>query len=163
MGQHSSSNASRHRTLRRMAVTMAVALTVGAGTATAALAAAPGSSAPVAGTPCTASARACVEIETHTAWLIDNGQVVRGPLPVTDGAPGDETPLGTFQVEWKNIDHVSREYGSPMPYAVFFAPGGIAFHQGDLGTSSAGCLRLERADAAAFFDFLQVEDEVQVR
>jgi hypothetical protein len=50
-----------------------------------------------------------------------------------------------------------------MPFAVFFAPGGIAFHEGDLHTYSAGCVRLEHAQAEAFYRFLQVGDPVQVR
>jgi lipoprotein-anchoring transpeptidase ErfK/SrfK len=65
-------------------------------------------------------------------------------------------------VEWKNRDHVSGESGAPMPYAVFFAPGGIAFHEGSLQTNSAGCVRLAHREAVAFFDYLQVGDEVQV-
>ena len=141
-------------------VVAAIALAAGM---TAGAAAHPTEAPVVAGTPCTSSARACVDLATHQAWLIENGQVVRGPVAATDGAQGFETPLGTFRVEWKHIDHISGEYGTPMPYAVFFAPGGIAFHEGNLGTSSAGCVRLERDDAAAFFEFLQVGDEVQVR
>ncbi|MCU1625872.1 MAG: ErfK/YbiS/YcfS/YnhG family protein [Pseudonocardia sp.] len=48
-----------------------------------------------------------------------------------------------------------------MPYAVFFAEGGIAFHEGNLNTPSA--VRLAQAEASAFYDFLQVDDAVQVR
>ena len=33
----------------------------------------------------------------------------------------DPTPPGRYQVEWKARDWVSREYGSPMPFSVFFA------------------------------------------
>ncbi len=47
--------------------------------------------------------------------------------------------------------------------AVFLAPGGIAFHEGSLGTRSAGCVRLARDEAAAFSDFLRVGDRVEVR
>lgn len=35
---------------------------------------------------------------------------------------------------------------TPMPYSVFFAPGGIAFHEGSLTEDSHGCVRLA-ADA----------------
>jgi hypothetical protein len=59
---------------------------------------------------------------------------------------------------------VSAEYdGAPMPFAVFFAEGGIAFHEGSLDRPSAGCVRLGREDAVEFFDFLDVDDPVQVR
>jgi hypothetical protein len=164
MGQHRRAVGGGRRNLRRTATVAALSSALTVAVAYPAVAAAPdGGDALVAGTPCTASARACVDIGSHSAWLISDGQVVRGPVDMTDGAEGFETPRGTFQVEWKHVDHVSGEYGTPMPYSVFFAPGGIAFHEGDLGTSSAGCIRLAHDDAAAFFDFLQVGDEVQVR
>ncbi|MFC5993007.1 L,D-transpeptidase [Pseudonocardia hispaniensis] len=116
------------------------------------------------GTPCTITARACVSLATQQAWLIEDGTVVRGPVPVSSGGPGHETPLGDFRVEWKHKDHRSAEFNNaPMPWAVFFAPGGIAFHQGNLATPSAGCVRLAAAEAEAFYRFLQVNDSVQVR
>ncbi len=117
-----------------------------------------------AGTPCTTSADACVDLAAKHAWLIDGeGMVVRGPVPIASGAPGYETPRGTFYVQWKNRDHRSVEFdNAPMPFAVFFADGGIAFHQGRLNSDSHGCVRLGQADAEAFFDFLEEDDEVQV-
>ncbi|MDN5930158.1 MAG: L,D-transpeptidase [Pseudonocardia sp.] len=118
----------------------------------------------VEGTPCTETARACVDVDGGQAWLIDDGEVVRGPVGISSGGEGQETPRGDFQVEWKDRDHRSAEFdGAPMPFAVFFAAGGIAFHEGNLDTTSAGCVRLVREDAEAFFDFLQVGDPVQVR
>ncbi|AEA26522.1 L,D-transpeptidase [Pseudonocardia dioxanivorans] len=116
----------------------------------------------VAGTPCTTSARACVDLTTHNAWLIRDGVVTRA-VTFVDGDVATPTPTGTFKVEWKAEKYTSREYGSPMPYSVFFAPGGIAFHQGGQKTPSAGCVKLTMADAKAFFADLQVGDEVQVR
>lgn len=92
---------------------------------------------------------------------------MRGPVPVSTGGPGRETPTGDFRVEWKHADHRSAEgAGAPMPFAVFFAQGGIAFHEGNLyadSADSAGCVRLERSQAQAFFEYLQVDDPVQVR
>lgn len=116
----------------------------------------------VPGTPCTPTARACVDAVGRTAWLIENGRVVRGPVEVMVGDRQDPTPRGTFRVEWKAQQWTSREYLVEMPYSVFFAPGGIAFHQGDRSTYSGGCVKLSRHDAIAFFEYLQVGDEVQV-
>ena len=50
-----------------------------------------------------------------------------------------------------------------MPYSVFFADGGIAFHEGRQDTASGGCVKLGHDDAVAWFAYLQVGDEVQVR
>lgn len=118
----------------------------------------------VEGTVCTAATRACVDLTTHRAWLFDKGKVVRGPLRVSSGGTGKETPRGVFQVEWKDKDHRTSEFNNAeMPFAVFFAPGGIAFHEGSLESTSAGCVRMQRADASAFYDFLAVGDVVEVR
>lgn len=103
------------------------------------------------------------------AWLLDGTKVVHGPIDVVSGGLGQETPAGDFAVQWKNRDHKSSEHKtpeglpSPMPFAVFFAEGGIAFHQGELNRASAGCVRLSQADAEHYFNTLQVGDKVQVR
>ena len=117
----------------------------------------------VPGTPCTTSAIACVDIAGRKAWLIEDGQVVRGPVLAIPGDRADPTPRGTFRVEWKAERYTSREYLVQMPYAVFFAPGGIAFHEGDQHSNSAGCVKLGHEDAVAFFRHLQIDDEVQLR
>jgi lipoprotein-anchoring transpeptidase ErfK/SrfK len=93
---------------------------------------------------------------------MDGGTVVRGPVAVQTGDAEDPTPLGTFSVQWKAEQYTSREYLVQMPYSVFFAPGGVAFHQGRQDTPSAGCVKLVQTDAQAFFAYLQVGDEVHV-
>jgi lipoprotein-anchoring transpeptidase ErfK/SrfK len=123
---------------------------------------APASGALVAGTPCTATARACVDLAARRAWLIDGGAVTRGPVPVMTGDRDDPTPRGTFAVQWKAQEYTSREYLTQMPYSVFFADGGVAFHEGRQDTYSAGCVKLVHDDAVAWFNYLQVGDQVQV-
>lgn len=103
-------------------------------------------------------------LDSASAWLITDGAVTYGPAPIASGAPGAETPTGTTVVDWKSRYHHSREFGGVhMHYAVFFAPGGIAFHEGPVDHPSAGCVRLETDAASRFFDTLAVGDEVQVR
>ena len=141
-----------------------------AGAAFAGSAFADGPAAPVApaGPPCGSSARACVDLDAHQAWLMQNGQVIRGPVPISSGGDGAETPPGTFNVISKDKDHKSNEFmmpngqPAPMPWSVFFEWGGIAFHSGDPLKASAGCIHLNPADAQAWFNSLQVGDEVQV-
>jgi hypothetical protein len=108
-------------------------------------------------------AAACVDKRARVAWLTDHGRILRGPVPVSLGGRGHRTPSGRFHVEWKAAHWTSTEYGLPMPYSVFFATGGIAFHAGPLDEPSHGCVHLRRHDASRFFDRLQVGDAVAVR
>lgn len=116
------------------------------------------------GAPCGPAARACVDLSQGRAWLMERGRVTFGPVGISAGSPGYRTPTGRFTVTWKDRDHRSREYdGAPMPYAVFFTRGGVAFHQGDRSSNSHGCVRLSRDAAATFYRALQPGDVVQVR
>lgn len=124
----------------------------------------------VAGTPCTAAASACVDVHKKKAWLIKNGKILRGPVPIATGGPGEETPTGdVFRVYRKDKTFKSTEFKlpngkpAPMPDSVFFEDGGIAFHSGDPKRASAGCVHLNQADAQAFYDTLQLGDHVQVK
>jgi hypothetical protein len=112
--------------------------------------------------PCLPTVRACVDLAGDRAWLLDKGQVVRGPVPIIPGDDDDPTPRGSFTVQWKAAEYTSREFLVQMPWAVFFADGGVAFHEGDPDTYSAGCVKLDEDDARAFFQFLRVGDPVQV-
>ncbi|WP_033287586.1 L,D-transpeptidase [Amycolatopsis jejuensis] len=119
-------------------------------------------SADAAGAPCGSKAKACVRLSTNTAWLMDHGKVTRGGVRITVGKPAYPTPVGTFRVQYKDIDHYSKEFNGPMPYSVFFTTTGVAFHQGSLKVQSHGCVHLSRADAIAFYNTLQPGDVVQV-
>lgn len=112
--------------------------------------------------PCARKARACVSLSAKQAWLVRGGVADYGPVPIAHGAPRTPTPTGTFSVTWKDARHVSNVYGTPMPYSVFFAPDGIAFHQGDVRTGSHGCVRLSMAAARVFFSRLRPGEIVQV-
>ncbi len=126
------------------------------------------SSGSLKGTPCSISARVCVDLDHQKAWLAKDGKITLGPIRISSGGQGEETPKGTFKVLSKDKDHVSNEFplsngqGAPMPNAVFFEPGGIAFHGGDPKKASAGCIHVPPPNDAMFFNTLKVGDEVQV-
>lgn len=115
---------------------------------------------------CPDTARVCVDEERRLSWLQHDGEITYGPVPIMPGtaaAPDSvATPRGVFRVAWKDADHTSAEFGDPMNHAVFFAPGGIAFHEGSLDSPSHGCVHLSARDAALFFDALPVGSEVAV-
>jgi lipoprotein-anchoring transpeptidase ErfK/SrfK len=116
-----------------------------------------------AAAPCGVTAAACINLSTQQAWLMNGGQAIYGPTPITSGKPGYRTPPGTFTVLWKNRHHRSKTFNNaPMPYSVFFTHSGIAFHQGSLSVPSHGCIHLGSTAAATFFNKLSVGQVVQV-
>lgn len=179
----------RHRVRRpriAMAMGMISLLVAGAAVAGSAMAAAPPPPPPppdpevgpvadaahgealVPGTPCGVTTRACIDLESQRAWLITNGKVSRGPMKISTGASKFPTPVGhSYRVYRKDKDHKSGEFKtpdgkpSPMPFSVFFADGGVAFHGGDPSRQSAGCVRMEMPDAQFTFNFLNSGDKVQ--
>ena len=116
---------------------------------------------PSARRSCPPPASACADLSASLTWLQSDGKITYGPVRMKAGLP--RTPRGTFYVQWKaGADYVSTEFGDPMPYAVFFAPGGIAFHGGSLTKKSHGCIHLDIYSARYYDDHLPVGAEVVV-
>lgn len=114
-------------------------------------------------TGCAPTARACVDLANQRTWLQRDGKITYGPVRMSSGRPGQETPKGKFYVNRKVKDEVSHEFNNaPMPYATYFTYNGIAFHQGDPSMKSAGCIRMYRGDAQTYFNTLQIGDQVHV-
>jgi hypothetical protein len=120
---------------------------------------------------CPATSVACVDLVAHEAWLQRDGRIVLAPVPILPGAEtglrpagptSSATPVGTFRVQRKKADEFSEEFHEPMPHAVYFAPGGIAFHEGSLSETSNGCVHLDPVAARLVFDDLRVGDRVTV-
>jgi hypothetical protein len=111
---------------------------------------------------CAPDVRACVSLSTKQAWLLTGSVIDYGPVPISYGGPEHPTPTGTWPVSWKDEVHTSSIYGDPMPFSVFFAPGGIAFHEGRLNEPSHGCIRLNNTSAQTFFTSLTAGQLVQI-
>ncbi|HVT68109.1 MAG TPA: L,D-transpeptidase, partial [Trebonia sp.] len=116
---------------------------------------------------CPAAATACVDLARHMTWLQADGRPTFGPVLMEPGAPGapaaNQTPRGAFRVTWKaGPAFVSNIYHEAMPWAVFFAPGGIAFHGGSLTRWSHGCVHLTTPNAKYYNEHLPVGAEVVV-
>ena len=81
--------------------------------------------------------------------------------PVSTGAPGYETPSGTFRPFRLEKEHCSKEWDdAPMPYSIFFTGDGHAlhgsYHVKSLGRrASHGCVRILPANAAILFALVQ--------
>jgi lipoprotein-anchoring transpeptidase ErfK/SrfK len=77
--------------------------------------------------------------------------------PVSTGAPGYETPSGSFKPFRLEKEHYSKEWDdAPMPHSIFFTTRGHAvhgsYHVKSLGRrASHGCVRLHPDNAAKLF------------
>jgi lipoprotein-anchoring transpeptidase ErfK/SrfK len=112
--------------------------------------------------PCSTAAKACIKLSTNQSWLMENGKVIAGPVPITHGRKGYLTPTGSFKVSFKNKNHKSSIFNNaPMNNSVFFN-GGIAFHEGSLREKSHGCIHLAKAASLQWFNSLSVGDVVEV-
>ncbi|WP_329787786.1 L,D-transpeptidase [Lentzea sp. DG1S-22] len=113
-------------------------------------------------TPCTISDGACIQLSTNRSWVVRGDKVVYGPVPITHGRKGHETPLGNFPVLRKVKDDWSRPYNAPMPWSTYFTESGIAFHEGSLTDPSHGCIHLDPKAAQYYFTNLSIGETVQV-
>jgi hypothetical protein len=114
---------------------------------------------------CPPTAAACVDLSRHLTWLQSDGKATFGPVRMEPGPPGsaNATPRGTFTVIWKGGPNViSNIYNEPMPWAVQFTSGGVAFHAGSLTLPSHGCVHLTMANAHYYNEHLAIGAEVVV-
>ena len=67
-------------------------------------------------------------------------------FPVCTGTKDKPTPVGSFRITQKDVDHVSNIYDVPMPFFMRLTDYGIGMHVGDVFRSPAshGCIRLTR-------------------
>lgn len=97
-----------------------------------------------------------VDVSRRRVAVYEAGKLVRVLHRASFGRSGHETPLlrnATLSLSRRERLHRStRYYGAPMPYALFLreAPN-IAFHGGDTGARSHGCIHLARSDAKWLF------------
>ena len=88
--------------------------------------------------------------------------------PVSTGAPGYDTPSGTFTPFRMEKDHFSKEWDdAPMPNSIFFTMQGHAIHGSNhksIGRpASHGCVRLEPKNAAILFKLVKQEGMSKTR
>jgi len=142
-------------------------------------------------TSCFAQRSIEIDLTNQDAYLWDHGRVVL-QSPICSGRPGHETPVGSFRVTDKDINHASSFYGffgnpmtkqiivpdadidmkvppglefvqAPMRYYIQFQPA-IGLHAGFLPgrPDSHGCVRMPQEYAVAFFQAATVGMPVKV-
>ena len=116
---------------------------------------------------CRAGRVLCIDKTSSTLrWVVD-GKVLQ-TLDVRFGASYSPTREGVFHVYVKDDDHVSRLYGSAMPYSMFFSGGQAVHYSSDFATvgyagASHGCVNVRDYDGLVkLFNQVRVGDEVVV-
>jgi lipoprotein-anchoring transpeptidase ErfK/SrfK len=93
------------------------------------------------------------------------GGVELGRSSMLYGFGEHPTPLGTFPVKERKVDHYSRTYNAPMPHMLRLTDDGVALHGSQLmGNDRAthGCIGLPREFAALLYDQVGLGDQVIV-
>ncbi len=109
----------------------------------------------------------CVDKSSRTVRLLVNGRT-KVKLSARFGASRTPTRNGMFRVYWKNADHVSRLYGSAMPYAMFFSGGQAIHYSSDFARrgyngASHGCINTRNYRATrALFNKTRTGDRVYI-
>jgi peptidoglycan hydrolase-like protein with peptidoglycan-binding domain len=99
-------------------------------------------------------------------WVVDGS--VRMSLDVRFGAEYTPTREGQFSVYWKDRDHVSRLYGSAMPFSMFFSRGQAVHYSSDFAArgysgASHGCVNVrDYSSLASLFSQVRTGDKVVV-
>jgi peptidoglycan hydrolase-like protein with peptidoglycan-binding domain len=116
---------------------------------------------------CTTGRVLCIDKRSRTLrWVVDGR--VRQTLDARFGAASTPTREGVFEVYLKSRDHVSRLYGSAMPFAMFFSGGQAVHYSSDFASvgyagASHGCVNIrDYAGISRLFDRVRVGDKVVV-
>lgn len=109
----------------------------------------------------------CIDKTSRRLAFVIDGTVQRR-LDVRFGSQFTPTREGVFSVYYKSADHVSRLYGSSMPYAMFFSRGQAVHFSSDFANrgyagASHGCVNTrDKAATAALFADVRIGDSVVV-
>ena len=109
----------------------------------------------------------CIDKSSRTLRFVVDGAVQR-TVDVRFGASYTPTREGVFHVYWKDADHVSKMFGSEMPFAMFFSRGQAVHYSSDFaargyGGASHGCVNVRDYDGVKWlFEHVQVGDKVVI-
>ena len=109
----------------------------------------------------------CIDKTSRTLrWVVDGK--VRSTLAVRFGASYSPTREGLFHVGWKSADHVSKLYGSAMPFSMFFSGGQAVHYSSDFAArgyygASHGCVNVRDYDGIrSLFSQVVLGDKVVI-
>jgi len=114
-----------------------------------------------------------INLSTQKMNTAQGGKAISEYL-ISSGAPGMSTPVGTFYIQTKELNHWSTTYGLYMPYAMRihgayyihelpYWPGGYREGEDHLGTPvSHGCVRLGMGSAKQVYNFANIGTKVLI-
>ncbi len=109
----------------------------------------------------------CIDKASRTLrWVVDGE--VRRTVDVRFGASYTPTREGLFHVYWKDEHHVSKLFGSAMPFAMFFSSGQAVHYSSDFAArgysgASHGCVNVRDYDGVKWlFGHVRVGDAVVI-
>ena len=104
-----------------------------------------------------------VDLATETVSVVRAGHEI-GRAVILYGTDENPTPLGSFNILEKDIDHESNIYEAAMPYMLRLTNDGIAIHGSEvvLGRASRGCIGVPDEFAALLFAQARVGDRVTI-
>lgn len=104
-----------------------------------------------------------IDLEAQTLSVFRGGYEI-GAAVILYGAGDKPTPLGSFAVTEKDVDHVSNLYDAPMPYMLRLTNDGITIHGSDVewGAATHGCIGVPTRFARLLFDQVRLGDPVIV-
>ncbi len=88
----------------------------------------------------------CASKNQRKLWMVQNGRILI-TLDARYGRPSMPTQEGVNTIYWKDKNHFSTSYGSPMPYSMFFYKGqaihySSGFARDGWNGSSHGCINI---------------------
>jgi lipoprotein-anchoring transpeptidase ErfK/SrfK len=117
-----------------------------------------------ASAPTTGPVEIVVSLPLQVAYVYRAGALI-GVSTISSGAPGHETPTGSFAILQKRRDHRSNLYNNaPMPFMQRLTWDGIALHAGEIPgrPASHGCVRLPLAFARELFTMTRLGGSVHI-
>lgn len=104
-----------------------------------------------------------VDIAAQRMYVYRGGVEI-GRSSILYGADEKPTPLGTFPILEKKVDHVSNIYGAPMPYMLRLTMDGIAIHGSEVDDWSAtnGCVGVPDDFARLLFEKVRLGDKILI-
>ena len=107
--------------------------------------------------------RIVVDIDSEQIYAYRGGYEV-GRATIIYGADHKPTPLGSFPILEKDIDHISNLYDAPMPYMLRMTWDGISIHGSNVDNRYAthGCVGVPDGFASRLFAGAKLGDVITV-